>query len=147
MRTGARLQSAAHGHTNDMDVAMLAKAQTVNRVAVGAGLIFAPGLFARIWSGREAGDERAQVLARAVGARDVVLGVGGLLALRDGDRRWVGRAFSAQAAADGVDLVAVLMAGRALGRSTRAVAGTLAAGSAAVAAAYAWRLRGEAAGS
>jgi hypothetical protein len=72
---------------------------------------------------------------------------GGLLALRDGDRRWAGRAFGAQAAADAVDLVSLLIAGRPLGPSTRAVAGTMAAGSAGIAAAYAWRLRGESAGS
>jgi hypothetical protein len=59
-----------------MDLATLAKAQAVNRVALGAGLIAVP-----------------------------------------------------------------LMAGRALGRSTRAVAGTMAAGSAGIAAAYAWCLR------
>jgi hypothetical protein len=48
---------------------------------------------------------------------------------------WAGRAFGAQAAADAVDLAAVLIAGRALARSTRAVAGTMAAGSAGIAAA------------
>lgn len=124
-----------------MDVATLAKAQTINRVALGAGLIAAPRVFGRIWSGREADDARARVLARALGARDLALGVGGLLAQREGDRRWAARAFGAQAAADVVDLVAVLVAGGALGRSTRAVAGTMAAGSAGVAAAYAWRMR------
>jgi hypothetical protein len=126
-----------------MDVATLARSQTVNRVALGAGLIALPRLFGRIWSGREADDARAQVLSRALGVRDLALGVGGLLALRDGDRRWASRAFAAQAAADAVDLVAILVAGRALGRPTRALAGTMAAGSAGVAAAYAWRLRGE----
>jgi hypothetical protein len=131
------------GHTNDMDLATLAKAQTVNRVALGGGLIAVPQLFGRIWSGREAGDARARVLARALGARDVALAVGALVALRDGDRRWAARAFGAQAAADAVDFLAVLLAGRALARSTRGVAGTMAAGSAGVAAAYAWRLRGE----
>jgi hypothetical protein len=126
-----------------MDVATLARSQTVNRVVLGAGLIALPRLFGRIWSGREADDARAQVLSRALGARDLALGVGGLLALRDGDRRWASRAFAAQAGADAVDLVAILVAGRALGRPTRALAGTMAAGSAGVAAAYAWRLRGD----
>jgi hypothetical protein len=129
-----------------MDVATLAKAQAINRVVLGAGLIAVPGVFGRIWSGREADDARAQVLARGLGARDVALGVGGLLALRDDDRRWAGRSFSAQAAADAIDLVAVLMARRVLGRSTLAVASTMAAGSAGVAAAYARRMRGEGAG-
>jgi hypothetical protein len=126
-----------------MDVADLAKAQAVNRVLLGAGLIALPGVFGRVWSGREAGDDRAQVLARALGARDLALGASGLVALREGDRTWSSRAFAAQALGDAVDLVAVLSAGRALGRSTRALAGTMAAGSAGVAAAYAWRLRGE----
>jgi hypothetical protein len=135
------LALVARGQTQGMDVATLARAQALNRVALGAGLIAVPRLFGRIWSGRVADDERAHVLARALGARDAALGVGGLLALRDGDRSWAARAFGAQAAADAVDLVAVLMAGGALGRSTRAVAGTMAAGSAGVAAAYASRLR------
>jgi hypothetical protein len=130
-----------------MDLATIARAQAVNRVALGAGLIAVPRLFARIWSGRAASDERARVLARGLGARDAALGVGGLLALRDGDRRWAARTFGAQAAADAVDLLAVLMARDRLGRSTRAVAGTMAAGSAGIAAAYAWRMRSEQAGS
>jgi hypothetical protein len=55
-------------------VELLAKAQTINRVALGAGLIAVPRLFGRIWSGRAADDERTRVLARALGARDLALG-------------------------------------------------------------------------
>ncbi|MEA2381052.1 MAG: hypothetical protein QOH72_1023 [Solirubrobacteraceae bacterium] len=120
----------------------LAKAQAVNRVVLGAGLIAVPRVFGRVWSGGAADDERARVLARGLGARDLLLGAGGLLALREHDPRWAARAFGAHAAADAVDLVAVLLSRRALGRSTRAVATTLAAGSAGVAAAYALRVRG-----
>jgi hypothetical protein len=124
-----------------MDVATLAKAQAVNRVAMGTGLMLAPGIVGRVWSASEARDERAKVLARALGVRDLALGAGGLLALREGDAGWAARAFAAQAAADAVDLAAILSAGRALPLSKRISGGLLAAGSAAVAAAYAARLR------
>jgi hypothetical protein len=123
-----------------MDVAALAKAQAVNRVAMGTGLMLAPGIFGRVWSASEARDERAKVLARALGVRDLALGAGGLLALREGDAGWARRAFAAQAAADAVDLAAILSAGRALPLTKRISGGLLAAGSAAVAAAYAARL-------
>jgi hypothetical protein len=134
------LWAVADGETRDMDLAAVAKAQSANRVAIGAGLVALPSLFGRIWSGREAADERAQVLTRALGARDLTLGLGGLLALREDDRIWAGRAFGAQAVADAIDLLAVLLARGALGRPTRAVATTMAAASAGIAAAFAWRL-------
>jgi hypothetical protein len=124
-----------------MDVAALAKAQAVNRVAMGAGLMLAPAIVGRVWSASEARDERAKVLARALGARDLALGAGGLLALREGDTAWAQRAFAAQAAADAVDLVAILAAGPALPPMKRITGCLMAGGSAAVAAAYAARLR------
>jgi hypothetical protein len=124
-----------------MDVAALAKAQAVNRVAMGTGLVLAPGIVGRVWSASEARDERAKVLARALGARDLALGAGGLLALREDDAAWAWRAFAAQAAADAVDFAAILAAGGALPAAKRITGGLLAAGSAAVAAVYAARLR------
>lgn len=124
-----------------MDLATLAKAQSVNRLALGVALIALPGLFGRIWSGGRVAGERARLVARALGVRDVALGAGGLLALREGDPRWASRAFGAQAAADAADVVAVLLARDALGRPAQAVAATVAAGSAGLAAASAWRLR------
>jgi hypothetical protein len=123
-----------------MDVAALAKAQAMNRVAMGTGLMLAPGVVGRVWGASEARDPRAKVLARALGARDLALGAGGLLALRDGDAAWTRRTFAAQAAADAVDLAAIVAAGSALPRTKRVTGGLLAAGSAAVAAAYAARL-------
>jgi hypothetical protein len=122
-----------------MDVATLARRQTYNRVAIGAGLILAPGLLGRIWAGSEASDSRARVLGRALGARDLALGVSGVLALREGDREWLRRSFGAQAFVDAVDLIAIL-AGRDVPPASRILGGTMAAGSAAVAGAYAARL-------
>jgi hypothetical protein len=122
-----------------MDVAALARTQALNRIAMGAGLIALPRLLGRVWAGAAARDERAQVLVRAVGARDLALGVAGVLALRDGDRAWVRRTFAAHAFADVVDLLAMLAAGDRLPLSSRLVGVPLAAGSAAVAAGYARR--------
>jgi hypothetical protein len=70
-------------------------------------------------------------MARALGARDVALGVIGCsrYSTVTGGERTGG----AQAAADIVDLVAVLVVERPLGRLTRAVAGTMATGSAGIA--------------
>jgi hypothetical protein len=123
-----------------MDVAKLARQQTYNRVAIGAGLVALPGLLARVWIGSSARDDRAKVLARSLGVRDFALGAAGVLALRDGDTKWARRAFAAQALADAVDLVAIL-AGREVPTPSKIVGGTMAAGSAAVAGAYARSLR------
>jgi hypothetical protein len=121
-----------------MDIAKLARGQTYNRVAIGAGLVVLPSLLGRIWVGSHARDDRARVLARALGVRDLALGATGVLALRDGDRKWARRAFGAQALADAVDLVAIL-AGRGMPLTSKVFGGTMAGGSAAVAALYAGR--------
>jgi hypothetical protein len=119
-----------------MDVTKLARGLALNRISFGAGLMLAPGLYARSWIGSGATDERTKVLARALGARDVALGAGGLLALREGDAERARRWFAAQGLTDAVDLVATLTA-RDLPLPGRIFAATVAAGSAAIAAAYA----------
>jgi hypothetical protein len=127
------------GDTAAMDVATLARAQAVNRLWMGSGLILLPGLLGRVWVGSAAVDDRAKVLARSLGARDLALGAAGVLALRDGDRRWASRSFGAQAFADAVDLLAIV-AGPRVPLGSRIVGDAMAAGSAAVAALYARRL-------
>jgi hypothetical protein len=135
-----RLPRGATGQTGRMDVGMLARGLTLNRIAFGAGLIVAPRLYARTWIGSDgAGDDRAKLLARGLGARDLVLGTGGLLALRDGDEPRARQWFLAQGISDGVDLVATLAAGRAVPAPARAFAAIVAAGSAAIAGAYVMR--------
>jgi len=119
-----------------MDIAQLARGQAVNRVAIGAGLVLAPGVLARVWIGDWAKDDRAKVLARSLGVRDLALGAAGVLAVREENREWIRRTFAAQALADAVDFL-VLAAAPKVPLASRLLGGAMAAGSAAVAAAYA----------
>jgi hypothetical protein len=62
------------------------------RVVLGVTALVSPGVAARPWVGRSAGDPAGSVLGRAAGARDVALGAGALIAVRDGaraERLWV----------------------------------------------------------
>jgi hypothetical protein len=122
-----------------MDIESLARGLAVNRISFGAGLVLAPSLYGRTWIGSGAKDPRAQVLARALGARDLALGAGGLQALRAGDRERARRWFAAQGVTDAVDLVATLLGGRDVALPARVFAASMAAGSAAIALAYAAR--------
>jgi hypothetical protein len=120
-------------------VEQLARGLALNRISFGVGLIVAPGLYARSWVGSNAaGADATKVLARALGARDLALGAGGLLALRAGDRERARRWFAAQGVTDAVDLVATL-ASRDLPPAPRIFAVVMAAGSTAIAAAYVTR--------
>jgi hypothetical protein len=118
-----------------MDVAKLARSLALNRISFGAGLIIAPGLYARSWVGSAASEDTTKVLARALGARDLALGLGGLLALRDGDSERARRWFVAQGATDAIDFLATIAA-RDVPLPARIFAATMAAGSTAIAAAY-----------
>src|SRR4051812_20238876 len=119
-----------------MDVAKLASGLALNRISFGVGLIVRPGLYARSWVGTDAaGDGSTKLLARALGGRDLVLGAGGLLALRAGEPERARRWFAAQGLTDAVDLVATLGA-RDVPLPARVFAAAMAAGSTAIAAAY-----------
>jgi hypothetical protein len=119
-----------------VDVAKLARGLALNRISFGIGLILAPSLYARSWVGSDAASTDAtKLLARALGARDLALGAGGLIALRDGDVERARRWFAAQGMTDFVDLIATVAA-RDVPLPARTFAGTVAAGSAAIAAAY-----------
>jgi hypothetical protein len=107
----------------------LAKLLNAGRVVVGAGLMVAPAQAGRPWIGDDAARPATAVFARAFGARDLALGLGTLLSLRDGltTRRWM----QAGVLSDAVDLGATLAARRALPRAgvigTAVVAGSAAA--------------------
>jgi hypothetical protein len=100
-----------------MDVRDLAKTNGIGRIALGAGLVLAPGLAARVWVGDDASHTGSKVLAAALGARDVALGIGLLVALEgDGPARgWLEGA----ALADAVDFAATLAAGSGIPRVGR----------------------------
>jgi hypothetical protein len=110
----------------------LATALAVNRVAFGVGYLVAPR---QVWRGGigKAADERATtVFTRALGARDLALGLGALAALfggRPDARAW----FAAHALSDSVDFVATVAARRELPASGTAFALSVAGASTAVA--------------
>jgi hypothetical protein len=66
-------------------VRLLARGLAAGRVAVGIALVAAPDTATRQWLGDATADDPArQIAVRGLGARDVVLGVGTLVALRSG---------------------------------------------------------------
>jgi hypothetical protein len=54
----------------------------LGRAGIGAALLAAPGRITTAWIGPRGGERPAQVLARAVGARDLALGLGAAAAVR-----------------------------------------------------------------
>lgn len=89
---------------NERDIAFSVAA---GRVAIGAGLLAAPGLAASGWVGRAAGAPATQLFARATGARDLGIGLGVIAALRGKRdlRQWL----VASLIADAADAVATLL--------------------------------------
>jgi hypothetical protein len=93
---------------------------SLGRVLFGVAFIAEPKLMERGWIGKQARLPGAQLLARAVGARDLVLGLGGLQALgrNDGSARpWL----AAAGICDAVDFGATWAAGRGIPRQSRNV--------------------------
>lgn len=89
-----------------MDARTLSTISSAGRIALGGGLLLAPKVFAKSWVGADADRPGAQVLSVAMGARDLAIGVGQLLATRKGFGAgpWV----QASLLADAADLVATL---------------------------------------
>jgi len=115
-----------------MEARDIALAQARGRMAVGAAYVLAPGLFGRIWVGREATRPGAKILARAFGARDLALGLGVVIAIDRGApvRGWL----EGSALSDAVDFLAGVLDRDALPPATRAGVLALGAGSSALAA-------------
>jgi len=87
----------------------LAEAVALGRIAIGIVALVAPTVPLRPWVGRDfAWQPRAKLLARSLGARDLALGIGVLMALRHKApvRGWVEGA----ALADAGDTLATLLA-------------------------------------
>src|SRR5436853_1247266 len=94
-----------------------ARALASARVALGVTALALPRLPARPWVGPDASRPSVGILARALGARDVALGVGALVAMgHDGPvRGWL----EAGGLADAGDVAATLLAWRSAPRFGR----------------------------
>ncbi|MGH9183596.1 MAG: hypothetical protein ACRDZ9_07290 [Acidimicrobiales bacterium] len=111
----------------------LARLLATGRVAVGGLVLLVPGATAG-WVGPVAREPGARALARALGVRDLLLGV---LTLRALDREApVGALVRAGVAADAVDLAATVLSYRHLPRRSRVAVAAASAG----AVALGWRL-------
>lgn len=91
-----------------MDPRTLTRLLAAGRVAIGLGLFAAPATAARSWLGDAVDDAGTRMATRGLGARDVALGVGTLVALRDDGpvRPWL----DAGVAADLADATAAVLA-------------------------------------
>lgn len=95
------------------------------RFGVGSGLVLAPGFAGRIWVGPDADGSGAKVFARAIGARDVLLGLRTMTAVRSEReaRHWLVSGY----AADAADVAATVIAWRNLTPARRVVMPVIAA--------------------
>src|ERR687888_614876 len=110
----------------------IAEAVALGRIAIGIVALVAPTVPLRPWVGRDfAWQPRAKLLARSLGARDLALGIGVMLALRHKApvRGWVEGA----GLADVGDTLATLLAFGKLPKSGRWLVLASAAGAAAAA--------------
>jgi len=110
----------------------LAETVAWGRIAIGAVALLAPTVPLGPWVGRDfAWQPRAKLLARSLGARDLALGIGVILALRhDGPvRGWV----EGSGVADAGDCLATLLAFGKLPKTGRWLVLLSAAGAAATA--------------
>jgi hypothetical protein len=74
-----------------MDARTAALTIALGRAAIGATLLLAPRQVAEAWVGPGGTEPAAKLLARSVGARDLALGAGAAVALRQGGdaRSWL----------------------------------------------------------
>jgi hypothetical protein len=100
-----------------------ATAVAAGRVALGVAALIRPSLPARPWVGPSADELGAQVFGRALGARDIALGLGALTAMRKTSQAGSGAAIAAWVAAgalsDALDAAITAGAWSELPRTTR----------------------------
>jgi hypothetical protein len=113
---------------------LLAQIIAAGRVLIGLTLFLTPTRITRHWVGAAEGDRPgARIMAMGLGARDVVVGAGALMALKEGGataRPWL----LGSAVADTMDLAATLRTAGELPKV--AVAGTVAVAGGAAAAGF-----------
>jgi hypothetical protein len=119
-----------------MGTRTLAKLLALNRIQYGAGMLLTPERNAKVWvGGRAARRTPTKVMAQALGARDLAMGAGALLALRNPAeaRRW----FAALALADALDIPVTALGGDEIPFASRAATIAIATVSTAIGVAYA----------
>jgi hypothetical protein len=86
----------------------IAVAQARGRIAFGLGFLLLPGLTGRMWVGRDAERTGTKLFIRAMGARDLAIGLGVVIAFDRGApvRGWL----EASTLADLADFAATLIA-------------------------------------
>jgi hypothetical protein len=111
-----------------MNARTVALSLALGRAAIGAGLLLAPARINTPWVGADGARPGARVLGRAVGARDLAIGLGAAAALRQGAsaRPWL----LAGLLADLGDLGGTVREHGAMPRNGVAGVGALAGGSA-----------------
>jgi hypothetical protein len=107
-----------------------AVAVAVGRVGLGVAALVSPSVPARPWVGASADELGAQVFGRALGARDLALGLGALAGSRSADSRSVGAWYAAGALSDAFDAAVTVAAWPRLPRSTRWLVAAAAGGAA-----------------
>ena len=107
----------------------MARNMGIARVAFGLAFMLLPGLTGRIWIGRDATRDGPRILTQAVGARDLVMGLGVLGAM--GNDRPVRGWLQMIALTDALDFVAALLSRDRLPTAQRRVVLAIAGGSAA----------------
>jgi len=131
----------------DTDLPSLARrgaaAVAAGRVAIGLAALARPSIPSRPWVGAAADDLAATVFGRALGARDVALGLGALTALwrAETDPESASVWVAAGAVSDALDVVASLSSWRQLPRTGRWLVAGSAGAAALVGAAGALALR------
>lgn len=108
-RQGRRVPVPGSGNRRVLEMAAAALAG--GRAALGVTAVVTPSLPARLWVGPAGAQPEGRLLGRALGARDLALGAGALLALASGegvDGAWTWLAVGGFA--DAVDAAATLAA-------------------------------------
>jgi hypothetical protein len=124
-----------------------ATAMAVARTAIGVVALASPALVGRPWVGTTAEGTQGRVLARALGGRDLALGLGALAALQQLAPAGTGQSGSVAglwvgmgAMADSLDVLATAIAWDRLPAIGRWLVAASAGGAAVVGAAAAWSL-------
>lgn len=111
-----------------MDAALIARLVAAGRIGFGVALALTPERVTTPWLGSDAARPATRVAARGLGARDLALGAGALVATGADLPRWV----AAGILADAADLAATVAAGDSLPVTGRMLVGGVASAGAAL---------------